>query len=152
MVGQQFLSLAVLYVILLLLWSAAIFVATNVISQIVKKETTNVDFLYHSAFVVAGITLVLLEFKRTQFINWLKEKENNVWVSLNRPSGYFLSYLFKIDGFRLEKYILKKEYLDLNDCQLKQAGNQLFVIQIVFFVSIVVFFILLFAGLFTYNP
>ena len=89
--------------------------------------------------------LILLELRRTRFLNLLREQENSVWVCLGKPSGYFLSYLLKIDGLTLEKYIFKKGYLVLKDEQIKKLGKQLFLIQLVtlmFLISALVLFVL----------
>ncbi|MFO2262769.1 hypothetical protein QOU41_11610, partial [Pseudomonas aeruginosa] len=70
-----------------------------------------------------------LELKRTTFIRILKKEELNTWEKLGRPSGYFLSYLVKIDDFKLEKFIFRKQYNSLKNKEIRKRGRQLLYLQ-----------------------
>ncbi|HBO3800786.1 TPA: hypothetical protein L4T31_002783 [Pseudomonas aeruginosa] len=85
--------------------------------------------LYNIIAVLCAITLVALELKRTTFIRVLKKEEPNTWEKLGRPSGYFLSYLVKIDGFKLEKFIFRKQYSSLKNKEIRKIGRQLLHLQ-----------------------
>ncbi len=85
--------------------------------------------LYNIIAVLCAITLVVLELKRTVFIRILKKEELNTWEKLGRPSGYFLSYLVKIDGFKLEKFIFRKQYNTLKNNEIRKIGRQLLYLQ-----------------------
>lgn len=76
--------------------------------------------LYNIIAVLCAITLVVLELKRTTFIRILKKEELNTWEKLGRPSGYFLSYLVKIDDFKLEKFIFRKQYNSLKNKETRK--------------------------------
>ena len=108
--------------------------------------------LCNITFVLAVIFLIILEIKRTQFIGELKQKQESVWIQLGKPSGFFSSYLFKINGLKLEGYILKRRYSQLNDHQLIQLGNQFFVLEVAFILSIIAFFGVLVYQLATFTP
>lgn len=110
------------------------------------------DLINQIILLIACVSLVAMELKRAQFITSLREQADSVWDSLGKPSGFFLSYLLKIDGFKLEKYIFKKNYLSLDSEELKKVGNQLFIIQVIASVFISLFFVLFISGLITFVP
>lgn len=85
--------------------------------------------LYNIIAVLCAITLVALELKRTTFIRILKKEELNTWEKLGRPSGYFLSYPVKIDDFKLEKFIFRKQYNSLKNKEIRKRGRQLLYLQ-----------------------
>ncbi|WP_329006933.1 hypothetical protein PCP11_10295 [Pseudomonas aeruginosa] len=93
--------------------------------------------LYNIIAVLCAITLAVLELKRTTFIRTLKKEEPNAWEKLGRPSGYFLSYLVKIDGFKLEKFIFRKQYNALKNNEIRKIGKQLLYLQSTFLTLII---------------
>ncbi|MCV4058377.1 hypothetical protein OD774_32260, partial [Pseudomonas aeruginosa] len=62
-------------------------------------------------------------------IRILKKEELNTWEKLGRPSGYFLSYLVKIDDFKLEKFTFRKQYNSLKNKEIRKRGRQLLYLQ-----------------------
>jgi len=89
------------------------------------------------------LLLILLELKRTHFVTLLRDQENSVWVYLGKPSGFFLSYLLKMDDLTFEKYIFKRGYLELRTSQFKKIGDQLFLIQLMTLLFLISAFFLL---------
>ncbi|HCR1640383.1 TPA: hypothetical protein ACQTXZ_006021 [Pseudomonas aeruginosa] len=99
--------------------------------------------LYNIIAVLCAITLVVLELKRTIFIRILKKEEPSTWENLGRPSGYFLSYLVKIDGFKLEKFIFRKQYNALKNNEIRKIGRQLLYLQSTCSTLIIAFIVLM---------
>lgn len=102
-----------------------------------EKKEAAMSSLYNIIAVLCAITLVVLELKRTTFIRTLKKEEPNAWEKLGRPSGYFLSYLVKIDGFKLEKFIFRKQYNALENNEIRKIGRQLLYLQSTFLTLII---------------
>lgn len=109
------------------------------------------DYLDSFLFFVAGVSLVFWEFGRTKFIQLLKREERNLWNELGKPSGFFISYLFKRDSFRLEFYIFKKQFLALSNSRLMESGKRLYLSQLAALFAIGIFFIYLIINLATYG-
>jgi hypothetical protein len=101
------------------------------------------ESLYFVSTLVVLLSLILLELIRTMFIYELKKRDREVWELLGKPTGYFLSFFLRIDGFKLERFILKRKYLDLNALIVKNIGGMYYLVQIVFLLSVVVFLLLL---------
>lgn len=98
-----------------------------------------------------GLVMVLYEYYRTTFIRELKKNNFEIWESLGRPAGYFMSGLLKNDGFGLEIFIYKKKYSELGKT-LSHTGKILFYIQLVYFFTVAVFLMsILYSGI-TFKP
>ena len=90
-------------------------------------------------FVGLLVTVILVnEYFRTVFISELKKKNNEIWEELGCPTGYFSSYLFKANGFSLERFILRKKYRALGS-ELSSKGSTLYAVQIVYLALVALF-------------
>lgn len=120
-------------------------------TQIVQMWIGNMDSLYGLTFALFSVSLVVLEAERTRFINLLRTQETAIWESLNRPSGYFASYLLKIDGLKLEKYIFTMGFLSLSNSNIKNIGWKLFYAQATFVLLLLVFILMIVVKLTTFQ-
>ena len=111
------------------------------------------DNIYTTTVMLALFSIVIKEIYRTIFIHTLKTSNLDIWRSLGKPSGYFSSYLFKLDGFSLEMFIFKRKHRKLgNNLSLAKLGDQLFFIQAVYFLFLFLFFVLLLFQLILQSP
>jgi len=95
-----------------------------------------------ATLTIVALVLVLIvnEYFRTIFILELKKLHPSIWEELGCPSGYFSSYLFKANGFTLERYIFKQKYTKL-ESSLKTIGRRLYVVQYFYLFLVTTFFI-----------
>lgn len=99
--------------------------------------------------VVLILVIIVHEYFRTIFVLQLKKHNLNIWEKLGRPSGYFSSYIFKANGFAVERYIYKKEYTELGS-SLRLIGNRLYTVQIVYFFVVAIFIFIIVLQLFIF--
>ncbi len=82
--------------------------------------------LYNIIAVLCAITLVVLELKRTTFYKNYKERRAKHLGEAWQAIRYFLSYLVKIDDFKLEKFIFRKQYNSLKNKETRKRGGNSF--------------------------
>lgn len=120
----------------------------------VKSEIDLGDLmeLIDSILIIAsGIALIVWELYRTRFINILKSEERSTWEELGKPTGFFLSFLVKANGFELEKFVYKKKYMQLSGSKIKNIGSQLYIVQLITGFVVAIFFVFILLNLVTFR-
>lgn len=100
-------------------------------------ETEEIVFLVLGVGVAVGFVL------HSRFLKILKTRHPDVWETLGKPS-LFLNNSIK-NGWAVQRFLFKKEYLSLNDplfisqCNFLRSFGQAYLL---FFVGIIVFLVI----------